>query len=288
MATDEEWAQDRDVFLRHADAMAAHGRAFDPADDAMAPGPLAQQFAVLTNALLATTTVAGVLEEVVHAALRVVPGADLVSVTLRSPDGRFFTPVHSEPLAADIDQVQYRFGEGPCLEAARRTGPAYAASDDLAADPNWPRFGPEAARLGMGALLAMSLLPNAEPPRLSGALNVYSRRAHGLDAVDRTLTLLLATHASLALAQVESVTLAELEATNLRNAIDSRDVIGQAKGILMSRRGITAGEAFDVLRRTSQDLNVKLVDLAVTLATRHGELDLPGSPGGIGGRPDAR
>ena len=52
-------------------------------------------------------------------------------------------------------------------------------------------------------------------------------------------------------------------------------MIGQAKGILMDRRGMTADEAFDVLRRTSQDLNVKLAELAHTLAARHTELDLP-------------
>ncbi|MDT7798847.1 MAG: hypothetical protein QOI78_2280, partial [Actinomycetota bacterium] len=67
----------------------------------------------------------------------------------------------------------------------------------------------------------------------------------------------------------------ELEATHLRKAVESRDVIGQAKGILMQRRGITADEAFDVLRRASQELNVKLADLARTLADRHTELDLP-------------
>ncbi|WP_146073598.1 ANTAR domain-containing protein, partial [Amycolatopsis sp. CA-126428] len=60
-----------------------------------------------------------------------------------------------------------------------------------------------------------------------------------------------------------------------RKAIDSRDVIGQAKGIIMARRGVSADAAFDILRRTSQDLNVKLADLARTLAGRHTEIDLP-------------
>jgi hypothetical protein len=79
----------------------------------------------------------------------------------------------------------------------------------------------------------------------------------------------------LALAGVTARTRAELEAENLRRAIDSRDVIGQAKGILMQRRGIGADEAFDLPRRTSQQLNAKLAELAHTLATRHAEIDLP-------------
>jgi AmiR/NasT family two-component response regulator len=69
--------------------------------------------------------------------------------------------------------------------------------------------------------------------------------------------------------------MAELREIQLRRALDSRDVIGQAKGILMHRRGISAEQAFDLLRRSSQDLNVKLAELARLLATRHTELDLP-------------
>jgi AmiR/NasT family two-component response regulator len=68
------------------------------------------------------------------------------------------------------------------------------------------------------------------------------------------------------------VRLADLRETQLRKALETRDVIGQAKGILMQRRGITAEEAFDLLRRTSQDLNIRLAELASTLATRHTEL----------------
>jgi AmiR/NasT family two-component response regulator len=108
---------------------------------------------------------------------------------------------------------------------------------------------------------------------MSGALNIYSRELDGLSNADGDIALLLATHASLALAHTQALTNAELQTAHLRKAIDSRDVIGQAKGILMQRRGITAPEAFDVLRQASQELNVKLAELASTLATRHADLD---------------
>jgi AmiR/NasT family two-component response regulator len=111
---------------------------------------------------------------------------------------------------------------------------------------------------------------------------VYARTANGLDGADRDVLLLLATHASLALAATDAVTEGELQAANLRRAIDSRDVIGQAKGIIMARRGVSADEAFEVLRRTSQNLNVKLAELATTLASRHTEIDL--APGGVTAR----
>jgi len=240
------------------------------------PGLLARQFADLTRTLLdAVPTTGAVLKQVVETARAVIPGADLVSVTLRAPDGTFHTPVSTDAVALELDQLQYDNNEGPCLEAAHPDGPAVGSSGTLAEDPQWPRFGPGAAALGYHSVLATALLPDAQPPRLSGALNIYSRAggAFTVDAFD--LALLLATHASLALAHTNAVQAAELEAAHLRRAVEGRDVIGQAKGILMHRRRISADEAFDVLRRTSQDLNIKLADLAHTIATRHTELDLP-------------
>jgi GAF domain-containing protein len=238
-------------------------------------GPLASQFLELTRFLLDATTVAEVLGKVVEVTRRVVPGADLVSVTLRGPDGTFHTPVDTGSLAAELDQVQYSTGEGPCVQAARLSGPGHAESDDLATEPAWPTFGPAAASRGFHAVLATTL-PSGRPPHLSGALNIYSHRRDAFDDHARDLALLLATHASLALATTHALATAELRQAQLHKAIDTRDVIGQAKGILMQRRGCTAEEAFDLLRHTSQDLNVKIADLAHTLADRHMDLDLPG------------
>ncbi|MFI5589672.1 ANTAR domain-containing protein [Amycolatopsis sp. NPDC051758] len=256
----DEWARERAAF----------------GQDGPGPGALASQFADLTRTLLdVTPTVGGVLKLVVGAAVAIVPGADLVSVTLRAPDGTFHTPVETDPVALPLDQLQYDHGEGPCVESARPDGPAIARSHDLGGDPRWPSFGPGAARHGYHSVLATTLVPDARPPRLSGALNIYSTRPAAFDDGAIDIALLLATHASLALAHTQAVATAELETEHLRRAVESRDVIGQAKGILMQRRGITAEAAFDVLRSASQDLNVKLADLARTLAARHAEVDLP-------------
>lgn len=266
---EDDWSRDKAEFVaRPADAPHPEG---DPATS-----PLAQQFAQLARLLLNAETVAGVLSIVVDAAFAVLPDADLISVTLRSNDGHLHTPLGSDPIGIELDELQYHHGEGPCLEAARNPGLAYTHSPDLATEPKWPRFGPDAAERGYSSVLSTALLPDVLPPRLSGALNVYSRASGKLgDETARDRALLLATHASLALAATEAVRLAELSEAQLRRAIDTRDVIGQAKGILMQRRGISADEAFDLLRRTSQDLNIKLVDLAHTVTTRRAELDLP-------------
>jgi hypothetical protein len=239
-------------------------------------GPLAQEFAILTYSLLDADTVEEVLTQVVRAAHQVLPAADMVSVTLRDPDGRFYTPVRTDPVADRLDELQYELDEGPCHDAALPDGPAMAHGRDLRSTELWPKWGAAAVELGAGAVLSTALLPDANPPRMSGALNVYSREPNGLDDLDVDQTLLLATHASLALAHTEAVTHAELRETQLRRAIDSRDVIGQAKGIIMARRGVPAHEAFELLRGASQQLNVKLVELAETLTARHTELDLPG------------
>ena len=234
---------------------------------------LAEEFATLTRSLLNAHTVAEALEHIVTAAHQVIDGVDLVSVTLRAPNGRFHTPIETGPVAIKLDQIQYDTGEGPCVDAARRSNPGFVHSEDLASEPAWPRFGPAAADHGFVSILATTLLPDSRPPQLSGALNLYSRSAGTFDHQACDAALLLATHASLALAGVLAVENAELREAQLNLALESRDVIGQAKGILMHRRGISADEAFGVLRRASQDLNIKLAALAQTVVLRHTELD---------------
>jgi hypothetical protein len=268
--SDDDWSRDKAEFVT-SPPNAPH----PPGDQDNSP--LARQLALLTRMLLDTDTVADVLELVTRTAFAVIPDADVVSVSLRTNDGKLHTPVETNPIGVELDELQNHYDQGPCLDAARKDGLAYTHGGDLTAEPKWPQFGPAAAELGYISVLSTALTPDVRPPRQSGALNIYSRTPGTLgDEVTRDRALLIATHASLALANTQAVRLAELRETQLRQALTTRDVIGQAKGILMHRRGIDADEAFDLLRRTSQDLNIKLVELAHTLASRHTELDLPG------------
>jgi GAF domain-containing protein len=233
--------------------------------------PLAQQFVGLARTLLVARTVDDVLHRVVDAARQAIAGADIVSMTLRLPDGGYTTPVVTEPAAARLDEVQYRIDKGPCIDATRASGKGVAMSEDLTADPRWPEIGRVAAEVGVGAVLCTGILPDSDPPRF-GALNIYSHRPGGLLDADQDIALLLATHAALALATTEARTAGQLREAQLREALDSRDVIGQAKGILMLRRGIGATEAFELLRNRSQELNIKLADVARTLAANRTDL----------------
>jgi hypothetical protein len=265
MASEQDWADDRAQFT---DAGTA-----DAGPTVLTPtvGPLAAEFSRLAESLMQASTVHGVLQRVVEAARFTVPGADLVSVTLRAGD-RFHTPVETDPLATRLDDVQYRFGEGPCVESTRTPGLGLTYSSDLGAGVEYPRFGPAAARLGVHSVLAVGLFPAGEPVPRTGALNLYSFTIGGIDELDRDLAVILAAHASTALAATMASTAAELEAAQLRQALNSRDVIGQAKGILMERRGISADEAFDALRRASQSLNVKLTQVAQILVDRRDDI----------------
>ncbi|MGW5719963.1 ANTAR domain-containing protein [Amycolatopsis sp. NPDC003865] len=232
---------------------------------------LGAQLAALTRVLLDAGTVTQSLNHVVAATTVVVPHARLVSITLRDAAGRFFTPVEIPDIAADLDDVQYRSGSGPCLDAAAPGGPAYALDQDLARSPAWPQFAAVATAHGLDAVLSTALLPTSRPAGFTGALNIYAHR-EGITPADRHRALLLATHASLALEHARVAELAELERAHLRRAIESRDVIGQAKGILMARQGLSADAAFALLRRTSQELNVKLAEIAAALVDNRGAL----------------
>ncbi|MEJ2865723.1 GAF and ANTAR domain-containing protein [Actinomycetospora flava] len=276
-----DWDTERTAFVAEDATERAKGDDGYPQNgSAPAGGPriglLAGAVGDLTRELLTTPGTGGmdaVLERVVDLSRRVVATADVTSVTLRrgGNDG-YSTPAYSDELAVRLDGLQYEFEEGPCVRALEAGGLGVAGSDDLARDDTFPRFGPAAAELGAGSVFAVGLFPVGEKRPLRGALNFYRHDTGGFGRTDREAALLLAAHVSTALAYVTVTEAAELHDVQFQTALDSRDVIGQAKGILMERRGLDAGAAFDVLRRASQDLNVKLRDVAATLAERRSEL----------------
>ncbi|MCD2194720.1 ANTAR domain-containing protein [Actinomycetospora endophytica] len=275
MASEEEWQAARTRFTDHE---AEHGRVDGEGSPAalgqLDLGPLGEEFIGLSHDLFTVppeTGVVGVLERVVHRAAGLVPGVAMVSVTLLESDGRFHTPVETDPLATRADEIQYRTGEGPCVEATATSSTGFTSCPDLAHDDRYPRFGPRVAELGMRSLCSTGMFPGGDPPRL-GALNYYFRDDEGCAGVDRDAMLLLAAHAAVAVQAARGLEAEKLRSAQLTEALESRDVIGQAKGILMQRRGTNADEAFDILRKASQDLNVKIRDIARTIADRRAEL----------------
>lgn len=273
MASETEWVAERQRFVADNTAADADGTNA-PAIDLSGQQPdvygegslLGAEFAQLARQLFAAETIDDMLQRIVAAANRIVPGADLVSVTWRSQQEQLTTPAATDELAERLDSLQYTHGEGPCLTATFEGGTGQAASPDLATDAQWPVWNPIAVAEGASSVFSAGLFPDGGPPRL-GSINCYGLHQHrvGQDTVQQDTMLLLAAHAATALSSRQAAATADHEVSSLRRALQTRDVIGQAKGILMGRRGIDAGEAFDTLRRASQDLNIKLSEIAETL-----------------------
>jgi GAF domain-containing protein len=184
------------------------------------------------------------------------------SVTLVRADGVVETAACSDELVEQADQLQYTLGEGPCLRAAEQGGLYIVA--DTQTDPRWPKWGPAVARLDLHSVLSINLFTDH---RVLGALNLYYQPRDEFSDDDIEVARVVAAHASVALARVRAE-------QDLWRAIDSRHLIGQAQGMLMERFALTPERAFGVLRRYSQQHNVKLADVAVTLVATG---ELPGA-----------
>jgi GAF domain-containing protein len=220
------------------------------------PGTLENAVRALARLLLSEETLEATHSRVADLARRTLPACDLASVTMIT-DGRPSTPVQTDPLAGDLDAAQYRSKRGPCLEAYSRGRVIREKITENAA--RWPEFSAVADKAGVRSIMAVPLVARGQP---IGALNLYSRSAESYDAGDEETALLFSDQAAVACANAEVYWRTYALTEHLREALESRDVIGQAKGILMARRGCTAEAAFEALRKVSQHRNIKLRDIA--------------------------
>ena len=178
-----------------------------------------------------------------------IPGVDFVSITVNRPDQSMCTVASTDPLAEQADSLQYELGEGPCYAAV--TDDRFVLVNDLAAASDFPRYGPKAAALGLGAQAAIQLLHNGE----RAGLNLYARHAGAFDRSTVELAELFATQGAALLGYAQQV-------EQLSEALHTRTDIGTATGILMERYTIDQNAAFAFLVRTSQSRNIKVRDLA--------------------------
>jgi GAF domain-containing protein len=227
-------------------------------DDEGPTAALLVDFSRTARVVFSATSAEDSLANVVRLAVATIEGCDYAGIFLVDGDS-VTTPAHTDPIVAEVDILQHRTGEGPCLDAIAEGVTIYA--DDLGDDDRWPHFGPEAAKRGMRSLLAVPLLSDGT----LGALNLYARYPRAFGAIDRARGLLLAALAALAFTAARTHESEERRAANLQTALTTRELIGQAQGILMERERVTADEAFDILRRASQHLNRKLREVAQAL-----------------------
>jgi hypothetical protein len=190
------------------------------------------------------------LEAITQTVLDTVPGAEYAGVTVVESRRRLRTVAATGELVKHIDQAQYRTMQGPCLDALWVE--PLISMPDVRAEQRWPQFTAAARRYGLGSMLSLRLFAAG---RQMGSLNLYatSPRAFGDESIDTSRAFV--THAAGALASAERI-------GHLEQALAHRDVIGQAKGILMERHKITADHAFQLLVNASQHAHRKLYEIA--------------------------
>ncbi|WP_304108648.1 GAF and ANTAR domain-containing protein [Mycolicibacterium bacteremicum] len=189
-------------------------------------------------------------------AVAMVPGAQYCGITVLEQDGEVVSLGPTHRYAALLDTAQRDTGEGPCLSAAR--GDGVIQIDDIEHDLRWPAFRAEArAHTPVRSVLSVHMFGEHAP---LAALNFQAESAGAFTDESVEMAHILAAHATMAwnLRQREQ---------QFSTALVSRDVIGQAKGMLMERFGVDAVEAFEMLKRMSQESNVKLTAIAERVVT---------------------
>ncbi len=214
--------------------------------------------AELARSTAAPRSVDEVLSEVTNAAVELIPGVDTAGILLVGRGGRYESLAVTTELPHRLDAMQVEFDEGPCLQAA--TTDLIVRTDDFRTETRWPKYTRAVLELGVRSGLSLKLYAN---DRSAGALNLFGFQPAGWDDECQTIASVLAAHAAAAL-------MASRHSEQLTSALASRDQIGQAKGIIMERFGVDETRAFDLLRKLSQESQIKLVDIAARVVETRG------------------
>jgi len=190
-----------------------------------------------------------ILASVTSAAVRLIDGIDVADVLVINDD-KFESLAPTNDLIRELDDLQLQFQEGPCLEAA--VAESVIRSSDLRTEHRWPRFAEAATERGVFSVLSFQLYSHRNG---RGALNLFGREPRTFSVEAEAIGAMLATHAANALVAAD-------RQNQFDSALATRDVIGQAKGVLMERFGVDAVQAFDLLSTLSQNSNTPLRQVA--------------------------
>jgi GAF domain-containing protein len=213
---------------------------------------LAEVMAQAASSINAPEALEDVLDRLARAACTAIPGVDYAGVSIGRRTG-IETMAATDPLVEQADQLQYELGEGPCLDAMG--GKKLALVHDMRDEPRWPRFAPLAAELGVLSQMGVEIFRQGSTV---GGLNLYAGRPGAFDDTTEHAATIFAMHAAIALDKTMTV-------THLTDALRSRQLIGQAVGIVMQRHVVDEHAAFRYLVRVSQNSNTRLRDVAQTL-----------------------
>ncbi|GGO58612.1 transcription antitermination regulator [Streptomyces daqingensis] len=203
--------------------------------------------------LLHQDSVDTTLERITGSATEIIDGCDAAGILVRA-GARVHTLAPTDGLVVLSHDLQERLREGPCFDAAKpgNTDRVYRIEDLTANQDRWPRYAPEGSELGIGSMMGFLLYTENEE---LGALNLYSRSPGSFTTDSENAGMLLASHAAVAFSSARN-------AEQLHRALNTRHTIGEAMGMLIERHGLSQNDAFDVLRRLSQERNTKLHEVA--------------------------
>jgi GAF domain-containing protein len=200
------------------------------------------------------------VHEVVTGAVDHVPSAQHAGITVLRGKGQLQTAAASGTHPAVLDALQKRYEQGPCLDAARSRSPIQV--DDLSNDARWPLFRRDAlAQTPVRSSLSMPLLPDKHT---TAALNIFADHPQAFSAEAVEIASAYTINAALAWSAVRAK-------NQIPRALASRDLIGQAKGILMERYGVSDGQAFALLKRLSLESRISVAEVARRLVAKQPE-----------------
>lgn len=218
---------------------------------------LANGLAHMARDLLAQDSVQHTLDRIVAHAVNLVEGCEAAGI-LTVHDGRVTTMAATDNAARASDRMQGELHEGPCFDAAYDKQEVYRVGDMTTTEHRWPRFVPKARELGIGSMMGFLLFTNGTNEL--GALDLYSTQPEAFTERSEHPGWILASHAAVALSSARTN-------EQLREAISTRQDIGEALGILMERHKAGEQDAFRMLTEASQHRNIKIRDLAHTINT---------------------
>ena len=231
----------------------------------MSVDPRAKALSALARFQVTEATVGGTLNRIAEITLEAMPAAAIVGMTMLGEDERPTTAIYTNPDSPEIDAAQYREGKGPCLDAWRHKK-VFRVGQVERCTSEYPAFAAACAEHGVQSTLS---LPMISGEVAVGAMNLYAHVPDGFSDDDEAVGLDLAGAAGSVLSNVSAYWTAFDLSQNLNEAMKTRAVIEQAKGMIMALSpGLTSDDAFDVLRKASQRENVKLKLIAQRIVER--------------------
>jgi hypothetical protein len=229
--------------------------AVSPPDEASA-----QVFRALADIVYACDDFTEVYDAICTAAPRLVTGCDHASLMMMR-NGRSFTIAASDDVARRIDAFERELGEGPCMDAIA-DDTAFVVGD-LAGGSPWPRL--TARVLEQTSVRGMSGFHLMVAEKKTGALDLFSDTVGSLTEESVNQAIVLASFVSVALMAEDR----RRAAQSLRDGLASNREIGKAVGLMMAFHKISDDQAFELLRKSSQDMNIKVAEVAKQVVQHH-------------------